>query len=336
MTSRRELLAASAAVAAACAPPTASDDSGSPAVGEPVDPDAVGVPDPITANDDFYTVSIGSWRPDDAFLSSWALTLGDADGNEIVVTLAELRALGGAEQERTLSCIGGATGSVTSNAMWTAITLSDLMAAVAFTPATDLRAIRITAGDGYVTDLPREDLDRGLALAWGMNGEDLPVAHGAPLRALVPGRYGMKNPKWITRIDFVPEIEPGFWESRGWSQDAEYQVASWFRSPVAGSVVDAARGAWIAGIAFAGERGVTRVEVSADDGVTWQEAEIVYPGGPGVWTTWKFRFTPAATGTVRLRVRAADGEGRLQQQLEDYDADLDGLEAWDYLPLTVG
>ena len=333
MTSRRDLLASAAALGAACS--AESRESASAPGGELVHPQTLDLPSPITANEDFYVVAVSRWKPDDAFLASYTLTLADADGGEVVLTLDEIRGIGGALQERTLSCIGSSTVRATGNAEWTAISLRALLAAVGFAPADDLGAIRITAGDGYVTDLPRSDLDRGLALAYEMNGEPLPAEHGAPLRALVPGRYGMKNPKWITRIDFVPDIEPGFWESRGWSQEAEYLVASWFYSPASGAVVSLQTGAWITGIAFAGERGIVRVEVSGDNGATWQDAEIVYPGGPGVWTTWKFHYLPRLAGDFDLRVRATDGEGTVQRQAEDYDVDLDGLEAWDYLRITV-
>jgi DMSO/TMAO reductase YedYZ molybdopterin-dependent catalytic subunit len=331
MPTRRELLASSAALAAACT--TGTEDSGSS--NAPVDPETIDLPPPITPNELFYVVSISPWLPDEAFLAAYTLTLADADGNEVVLTLDEVRALGGTTQERTLSCIGSGSGNATGNALWTAIGLDDLLSAVGLEPDARLAAIRITGGDGYVTDLPRSDLQAGLALAYEMNGEPLPAGHGAPLRALVPGRYGMKNPKWITRIEFVEDIEPGFWEGRGWSQDAEYLVASWFYSPASGSEVSLQEGAWITGIAFAGERDISMVEVSPDNGLTWERAEIVYTGGPGVRATWQYRYRPTEPGPVNLRVRATDGDGAVQEQLEDYDADYDGLEAWDYLRLTV-
>ncbi len=331
MPSRRDLLSASAAFTAACA---ASPAGNADTTGAPVDPDVIDLPSPITPNDEFYVVAMSFWLPDEAFLAAHTLTLA-AEGEEVVLTVDDLRALGGSTQERTLSCIGSGSGRTTGNAVWTAIGLAELLAAVGLAPAPELGAIRITAGDGYVTDLPRADLDAGLALAFDMNGEPLPAAHGAPIRALMPGRYGMKQPKWITRVDFVPDIEPGFWESRGWSQDAFYLVASWFYSPTSGAIVSLETGAWITGIAFAGERRIVRVEVSADNGERWDEAEIVYAGGPGIRATWKYRYLPDAAGDVDLRVRATADDGTVQEQLEDYDADLDGLEAWDYLRLTV-
>lgn len=332
MPTRRQLLASSAAFTAACSSTRGSRTD--TASGEAIDPDALDLPAPITPNDEFYVVGISPWLPDEAFLADYTLTLA-ADGQEVLLTLDELRAMGGSSQERTLSCIGSASGWATGNAMWTVLRLDELLNRLGLIVAPELGAIRLSAGDGYVTDLPRSDLDDGLLLAWEMNGEPLPLAHGAPVRTLMPGRYGMKQPKWITRIDFVPEIEPGHWESRGWSQDAFYLVASWFYSPASGALISLETGAWITGIAFAGERTIVKVEVSADNGDSWQDAEIVYPGGPGVRCTWKFRYEPTAVGNFDLRVRATDSEGTTQAQLEDYDVDLDGLEAWDYLRVTV-
>ncbi len=330
---RRQLLGGLtvAATAAACLPESKSQGSGTvpPAVTDDDSP-----LEPIVANEDFYRVSINSYVPDAAWLEAWTLTLADDDGNEVVLTLDELRALGGTEQERTLSCIGSGSGITSGNAMWTARRLDEIFADVGFAPDKRLQWLRFYAGDGFYTDVPRSDLANGLALAWGMNGVDLPNDHGAPLRALVPGRYGMKNPKWIERIEVVETFAEGFWESRGWSQDADYLVASWFKVPGYGAAVTI-EGTWVKGLAFAGEREISKVEVSTDDGTTWANAEITYLGGAGVWTLWRFHFVPLVAGSYTLRVRATTADGEVQQQLEDYDADLDGLEAWDQLLLQV-
>ncbi len=331
MPTRRAVLGALAAVA--CARPRAGD-SADTAAKAPVLPGDDTPLDPLPPSEDFYRVAISGFLPDAAWLAAWTLTLADDDGNEVVLTVDDLRALGAEVQERTLACIGGGSYRTTGNALWGARRLDDIFAAVEFAPDPRLTWLRIHGGDGYVTDLPRADLAAGLALAWEMNGAALPAEHGAPVRALVPGRFGMKNPKWITRIEVVEAFEPGVWESRGWSQDAEYLVQSWFVTPTYGDTLTT-RGAWAKGIAFAGERGVSRVELSLDNGATWESAEITYAGGAGVWTLWRFELGVLSVGPLSLRVRATTLDGEVQAQTEDYDVDLDGLEAWDLAVVEV-
>jgi DMSO/TMAO reductase YedYZ molybdopterin-dependent catalytic subunit len=283
--------------------------------------------EPITSNDDFYTIASSGWAPDEAWLSAWTLTIADPSGDLAALTLAEVQGAGGSEQERTLCCIGGSSERTISNARWTAIRLADLLAALGLAPSGNW--ILFTSGDGYATCIPASDLDAGLALAWEMNGEALPAGHGAPLRALVPGRFGQKNPKWIERIEFLDDYVDGFWESRGWSDEATYKVQSWFHEPDAYAEITW-EGAWLKGTAFAGERGIAKVEVSDDAGNSWQVAEVTYAGGPGVWTQWRLAWTPSTTGEVEVWVRATAADGEVQVDAEpDGDVDLDGLEAFD-------
>ncbi len=326
MPTRRTFLGSLAVPVVACV--STHDDSGDRSDGVVLQGTTDEPQDAITSNEDFYRVAISGFEPDEEWLAAWTLVIGDEDGNERTLTLPDLLALGATEQERTLSCIGSGSGRTSGNARWTAIRLDSLLEALDLSPDLRLEWVRFTSGDGYSTSLPRTDLDAGLALATGMNGVPLPTNHGAPLRALVPGRYGMKNPKWITRIDFVEELELGFWEARGWSQTAEYLVQSWFRSPTYGAAVSAA-GVYLKGIAFAGEAGIERVDLSDDDGETWKEAGISYRGGPGVWTLWQLFWVPPAAGSYSLLVRATAADGRVQGDTELYDTDLDGLERFD-------
>lgn len=332
MPTRRAFLGSLAATA--CAASATPGDSG-PAPGPPADPGDDTPLEPITPNAEFYRVAISGYTPTEEALAAWTLTLADEDGQTVVLAAADVAALAGTDEERTISCIGGSSSRTVGNAVWTGLRLDELFDAVGFHPDERFPWVRFTSGDGYATTLPRADLDAGLRLVWGMNGEALPADHGAPFRALVPGRYGMKNPKWIQRIELVEELEAGFWESRGWSQDAEYQVMSWFVQPYGGAQVTD-EGAWLKGLAFAGEAGITKVELSDDDGATWTKAEITYAGGPGVWTLWRLRWVPPAAGTYTIVVRATAADGRVQAATEVYDADLDGLEAFDSLIVAAG
>jgi hypothetical protein len=144
-----------------------------------------------------------------------------------------------------------------------------------------------------------------------MNGEDLTPAHGAPARLLVPGAYGIKHVKWLEAIEVVDTSFRGYWQRRGWSDAAVIKTMSRIDSPRRGAVAarDARR---IAGIAYAGDRGISRVEVSEDDGQTWRPATFAPPRGPLSWVFWEAAWSPAPGGQYRLTVRAADGRNELQ------------------------
>ena len=118
----------------------------------------------------------------------------------------------------------------------------------------------------------------------------------------------MKNVKWITRIEAVSYDLKGYWQRRGWNDRAEYKTMSRIDSP--DNTVKSE--ATIAGIAFAGDRGISKVEVSTDGGKTWQEAEIKAPLSPITWVLWQKRWTPASSGKHKILVRATDGGGTTQ------------------------
>jgi hypothetical protein len=153
-----------------------------------------------------------------------------------------------------------------------------------------------------------------------MNGVPLPPVHGFPLRIFIPGKYGMKQPKWLTEIRFVDHQFTGYWEGRGWSNSAWRKVNSGFFSPrLPGSFFDIFERAVqvkapvdIVGWALAGPSGIRRVQVSTDDGKTWHDARLINNNSPYVWTVWKYRFAPAAPGEFQVRVRATSGEGVTQ------------------------
>lgn len=282
-------------------------------------------------NEAFYQISSSSWVPTAEWLAGWSLKLRDGTGAERALSLTDLQNAGGSDLERTISCIGSSSGYLMGNAWWTGIRLDALLAYLGVDPVGDW--ILFVSGDGYSTCVPRSDVEAGLTLVWRMNGVDLPEDHGAPLRALTPGRYGQKNPKWIESIEFVPDYIEGFWESRGWSDEATYQISSWFLEPREYSEVSQ-QGVWLKGCAFAGEAGISRVEISDDGGTTWKDAEITYAGGPGVWTLWRFPWVAPYMDVVEVRVRATAADGRVQGDLEPSDQDLDGFEGlhrWTYV-----
>jgi DMSO/TMAO reductase YedYZ molybdopterin-dependent catalytic subunit len=315
-------------------PSSSSDDAMARA--EDVPPLAPIVPEPIppvTSNEDFYVVSY-SGPPEEGWDTDWRLTLGGFEA-PILLDLAELKALGSETVEHTLECIGnGPPGNAISNAEWTGLRLRDLLEALSLTVPEGTLWITFACGDGYETFLPFDDEALDLLLVWDMNGEPLPAGHGAPLRALVPGRYGMKNPKWMSTLGFSSAEEPvGFWEAYGWSAEARYRVHSWVHEPSAGDTVSS-QGVTLLGTAHAGDVPIARVELSTDGGESWSDAELTYTGPPNAWSLWRYEWTPEASGAYTVVVRATDIEGRVQGTGEE-DSALAGWAGQHTLHITV-
>lgn len=324
MPSRRAFLTSTAALAA-CAPAPDTKGKGASSAGVAIDGDPIS---PITSNETFYHVTYSGWMPPEGYNEAWVLTIVGVDGAETTHTLSELEAMGGEEVEHTLECIGSSSGRSISNARWRGIRLHTLLGETA------AKYLNFFCGDEYHTAVPTADFDTGIMVVWEMNGEPLPPDHGGPLRALTPGRYGMKNPKWIERIELSDTEDVGTWESRGWSNTCYYQVSSWIHEPVGNAVVPLA-GTWMVGSAYAGSIPITKVEVSDDGGDSWTEVEITYQNGPNVWTLWRYFWLPPEHGVFQLMVRATDESGRVQTKTEGYDDDLDGFEGIFSIAVTV-
>jgi hypothetical protein len=241
--------------------------------------------------------------------------------------LAALQATGSETVEHTLECIGNnPPGSAISNAEWTGIRLTDLLDTLDLNVPESTGWIAFECGDGYTGFIPFDEEALQIVLVWQMNGEPLPSSHGAPLRALVPGRYGMKNPKWLSHLIFTDTEPTGFWEAFGWSAEARYRVHSWIHTPGYGTEVD--QGAiTLLGSAFAGAVAISRVELSFDGGAEWTDAEMTYTGPPNAWSLWRYQWVPEAPGTYTVVVRATDVDGRVQEvgDLSDHLSGWQGL-----------
>src|SRR5262249_55420122 len=147
-----------------------------------------------------------------------------------------------------------------------------------------------------------------------------------------PNIYGMKNLKWITKIELVNANFQGYWQRGGWSDPAPIKAMS--RIDVAkGSAVG--QPVSIAGVAFAGERGVGAVQLSADGGKTWQSAEVETPNVPNVWSRWITRWIPPASGAFQILVRAVDGKGETQTSGSAAPFP-DGASGWHSVDVRIG
>jgi DMSO/TMAO reductase YedYZ molybdopterin-dependent catalytic subunit len=271
-----------------------------------------------TPNADFYVTSYSSTPRVD--VSSWRFKITGLVQNPRQFSYADIRQLPKIDEMLTLECISNPPdGTAISNANWTGVRLRPLLERAGVRPAAKFVAMR--GADGYHTVLPVDELMRAENfLPYLMNGVPLPPEHGYPLRIFIPGKYGMKQPKWLTELEFADHEIPGYWEVRGWSDTCWRKVNSGFFSPrfegglfsIFDKTASVKAPLDIYGWALAGPSGIKRVEVSTDDGVTWHDAQLVENSSPYVWTVWKYHFAPSAAGNFKLRVRATDGDGVAQ------------------------
>jgi DMSO/TMAO reductase YedYZ molybdopterin-dependent catalytic subunit len=164
--------------------------------------------------------------------------------------------------------------------------------------------------DGYTESFRLRDLTPDHLLATHLNGAALTPQHGFPARFLFPGHYGMKQPKWVTRIRFSANDQPGYWENNGWDERAIIKTLSRIDRPADGTAVGAGS-IQFGGIAFAGSRRISAVELSWDGGRAWNAAELHAEFAPNAWRFWQLTTTLPA-GHYSVSVRARDGEGTLQ------------------------
>ncbi|MDP2949177.1 MAG: molybdopterin-dependent oxidoreductase [Chloroflexota bacterium] len=283
------------------------------------------MPPEVTPNDRFYTVSKNIVDPTvDA--STWTLEVAGLVESPYKLTLPELQALPSRTQYVTLECISNPVGGdLMSNALWRGVPLRDLLDRAKLKPG--VVDVACFSDDGYSDSIPLSlALNSDVLVAYEMNGEPLPREHGAPARLLAPGKYGVKHVKWLTRIAPVDKAYSGYWQVRGWSHNAEVRTTSRIDVPAQGATLPLEEGL-VGGVAFAGARGIRRVEVSADRGRTWREAFLKPALSPYTWMLWTTPWRPPGNGSHTVLVRATDGTGEVQTAVVE-DSLPDGATGW--------
>ncbi|MDB4955799.1 MAG: oxidoreductase molybdopterin binding protein [Myxococcales bacterium] len=269
----------------------------------------------ITANDNFYRIDI-NLRPPRIDPATWHLDLGGMVDRPLRLSLDELRAMPAVSQMITLECISNRLGGdLISTSLWTGVPLAYVLQQAGMRAAA--KAVHIRAADGFYESVGAEDIrDPRTLLVYAMNSVPLPEAHGFPLRIYIPNRHGMKQPKWITELRASDHDGPGYWVDRGWNKDAIPHTTSVIDTVGMSMMLGQARVLPIGGIAYAGARGISKVEVQVDLG-PWTEATLVAPPlGPLTWVMWRYEW-PYAPGKHTFRVRAYDGTGALQPTREE-------------------
>lgn len=265
---------------------------------------------PVTPNEQFYVVTKNVIDPS-VWKRAWRLDVNGLVDNARTYDFDDLASMPAVTQETTLMCISNGVGDgLISNAMWKGVPLRNLIEAAG--PKPGIVEVLMHAADGYTDSIPiAKAMEPATLVVYEMNGTQLPERHGYPVRLIVPGMYGEKNLKWVTRIELVDHDAKGFYEQQGWGPDFVIPTRSQFLTPARGQVVGLGT-VPVKGLAFGGDRGVARVEVSADDGRTWEDAKLDYPGSQRSWALWSYEWRPARAGEYKLTARATDKTGEVQ------------------------
>lgn len=306
----------------ACAAPTPFSDIPSTTTAHPPEPTSTPQtegnlwlpPDTprITPIDDFYTMKYHPSPPPDVAEADYRLVVDGLVDRPLSLTMDELRAFPAREEMRTLQCISNPVGGkLIGNAVWQGLALADLLAEAGVQPRG--RYLQLTSLDGYHTGIPTQlARDPASLLVYSMNDGPLPAKHGYPLRCLFPGRYGQKQPKWIQQITVQDRPHIGHWEGQGWSDEAPILPTSIIEQPQRGDVMDPAF--VVSGVAFTNESGLAQLDVSLDNGATWQPAQLLRGESDYVWTQWWLRVEGADPGDYRILARVTDGSGQAQSR----------------------
>lgn len=275
-----------------------------------------GITDLVTQTPHFYVMDKVLQYPD-VGPPGWRLGV---DGLVAAPLRLDFRGLLGRRSRNryiTLECVDNPVGGpLISNALWTGVALEDVL--------TEAGAVGDTvvfhAADGYQESLPRHLIEgAGAVIAYAVNGELLPRSHGYPARLIVPGHYGFKSVKWLTRLEVVRGARSGEWHSHGWTDTGSVRTTT--RIDVARRARDEVL---LAGIAFAGSRGIRSVEVRVNGG-RWRKARLGRRLSRDSWVQWALQVrTPSP---IRVEVRAVDGLGHIQIA-HPHDAYPDGSTGW--------
>lgn len=287
----------------------------------------------ITPNQDFYRIDTALVVPT-VDPTTWRLRIHGMVERELELTWDELLALPLVETTVTLSCVSNQVGGgLIGNAVWLGYPIRELLAKAG--PSSDADMVLSTSADGFTAGTPLEALtdDRDALLAVGMNGEPLPLAHGFPVRMVVPGLYGyVSATKWVTDLEVTRfDQARAYWTDRGWSERGPIKLQSRIDVPRAGRTIDAGDSV-IAGVAWQPGIGISAVEVQVDDG-PWQQGEVAPAISDDTWVQWRMPWL-AEPGDHTIRCRAVSA-GREAQTEASAPPAPDGATGWHTVHVSV-
>lgn len=278
----------------------------------------------VTPTQSHYVVTKNAVSDPAIDAERWRLLIEGEVARPVQIDYRTLRQLPAVQLYKTLECISNFTSmchlayfgcDLISTAQWKGARLRDVLdLAGGLKPGAV--SLQVQSADEYASSIPVDlALDPDTLLVYEMNGQTLPRQHGYPARLLVPGRYGMKNAKWVVGIRALASEFVDWYGQRNWSKTAIVKTMSRIDVPADGARL-AAGPQRIAGIAYAGDRGIRAVEFSVDDGKSWQVASFVEPPiGRDVWVRWQGTFDLPAGQQLALTCRATDGTGEVQTEV---------------------
>jgi DMSO/TMAO reductase YedYZ molybdopterin-dependent catalytic subunit len=311
--------------------PPADDVARPLAAGADLSPTTPGLTPIVMPNDRFYRIDTALLIPT-VDIGSWSLRVHGLVERETTLSFEQLVGLPLFEQYVTIACVSNEIGGrLVGNAKWTGVRLRDVLDMAGVLPgATQLVGRSV---DGWTAGMPTAwvmDPEREPMIAVRMNDEPLPPLHGYPARLIIPGLYGyVSATKWLAELELTTmEAFDGYWVPLGWAKEAPILTQSRIDTP-SGDI--AAGTVPIAGIAWAPDRGISRVEVSIDG--AWRDAELSAPISDATWVQWVTRWA-ATPGEHVITVRATDGTGQVQEELHSPPAP-DGARGWHTITVRV-
>ena len=288
----------------------------------PPPPDAAsinveGMPELITPTDNFYLIDTAVSSPR-INRDSWTVSVKGAVDNPIELSYDELiSSFQIIEADVTMSCVSNEVGGgLISHGRWTGVRLSDVLEEAGMSQDKIRKASEQLVGrsvDGWTGGFRTETAfdGREALVAFGLNGDELPVKHGYPVRLVIPGLYGyVSATKWLQEIELTDWGFDAYWIKRGWSKTGPVKTQSRIDT-VSGNDDLSAGTVPIGGVAWAPTRGISRVEVSTDDGETWNEARLAEQLDVDAWRQYVYEWD-AEPGDYTIKVRATDGNGETQ------------------------
>lgn len=274
------------------------------AVAGPTDLDLDELTPFVVPNSDFYRIDTALQVPQ-VRRRDWKLRIHGMVDRELELTFDDLLARPQVQRQVTLSCVSNWVGGpLVGNALWQGVLLAPVLEECGLQAAATQVVSRSV--DGWTCGSPTSVIidGRDAMIAIGMNGEALPPEHGYPARLVVPGLYGyVSATKWVTEIELTRwEDFDAYWVPRGWAKEGPVKTMA---------RIDRTAGGDIAGVAWAVHRGVSKVEVSFDDG-EWRACELAGVPSSDTWRQWRYRWVDGTPGEHRVTVRAYDGSGTHQ------------------------
>lgn len=287
--------------------------------------------------------------------ATWTLKIGGEVNSPLSLSLDEIKKLPATTITTTLECAGngraffepalagiqwekGAVGT----ARFTGTRLSEILKKAGVKSGAinvEMHAADRPVGTmpAFVRQVPMaKAMHADTIIAWDMNGQPIPLAHGAPLRAIVPGWEGAYSVKWLNQLTLLAKDSESFWVATGYrypnrrvapgaavdAKDMEplkgMPVKSLITSPANGASLPAGKVA-VAGFAWAGENDITKVDISTDNGASWQPARLTGEQARTAWRRFEFEFTAPKMQSYLILSRATDSQGNMQPAVSQWN-----------------